>query len=542
MGQFSHRLINFWPWACAALSGFLLALCFPGWNQGWLVWIALTPLIAAVWFSPRTGKRLWLRDAGLGYLAGYVFFGTVFIWLGQPLAGLFQNPWLGTLPWLLALYLGLFFAGWTWFIGLLPREDTTFLTSGRNVRIAFLAASVWVALEWVRGWLFGGFGWDGLGIALHQNLALIQVADITGVLGLTFLVAFSNVIALITVRRFVAEVGKLRIRPHWDFSLMMAAVVGSFAYGVHALQHPVTDTVPLRLAAIQPAIKESDKWSRETAEKIYDRYAELSDLAFAHSPNLQLLIWPEAATLEDLYKPDDLEFLRDVIGDHNAAFLLGSFESPIGGGDYNIAACLTHRAKDVQVYRKMHLVPFGEYIPARHSFPLFAKIAGELVPGDMLPGKDYTVFKIDDPPLRIAPLICFEDTLGDQTRRFVQQDAQLMINITNDSWFGESAGAAQHLANAKFRAVENRRPLVRCANTGVTCVIDSLGRVVDQLSDANGSPSFQAGMLSVTVDVPRHGPVTFYTQHGDWVAWLAVACSLIGLIRPICRLGPIPPK
>jgi apolipoprotein N-acyltransferase len=453
------------------------------------------------------------------------------------LAELFGNRWLVCLPILVAGYLAVFVAAWAWFIGLLPRGDTEFLSSGRNVLIALAAASAWVALEWVRGWLFGGFGWNGLGVALHENLALAQIVDVTGVWGLSFLVAFANVIALITVRRFVAEAGRQRIRPHWDFSIMMASVVGVFAYGVHALQHPVdlpANCVPLRIAAVQPDIHESDKWSDATARGIYDRYDALTHTALAWQP--QLLIWPEAATLNDLYEPNTFAWLKSYVADNDTAFLLGSFLSPPNGGEFNIAACLTSRGWAVQIYRKMHLVPFGEYVPLRHAFPLFAMIAGELVPSDMTAGTEYTVFHLDSPPIRLAPLICFEDTDGDHCRRFVGPGAgaQLLVNITNDSWFGKSPGAEQHLANAFFRAIENRRPLVRDANTGVTCIVDAEGRVQHSLLNAEGSP-FTEGVLFGTVDVPRDGAVTFYTRYGDWVAHLCAAVLLAVLGFRVAR-------
>ncbi len=547
-----HALLALWPWACAALSGLLLALCYPGWDQGWLVWLALTPLIAALWLSPppsQPTRRPWLRHALLGYVAGLVFFPITFYWLGSPLATLFQNPWLICLPPLLATYLGLFFAFWAWFIGFLPRGDTAFLSSGRNLLIAALAASAWVAQEWTRGWLFGGFGWNGLGVALHQNLALIQIADLTGLPGLSFLVAFANVIALITIRRFVAEIGRARLRPHWDFSVTMASVVAAFAYGVHTLQHPIDlppasggNTIPLRFAALQPDIPESDKSDNAHIQQIYDRYDALTHTALAWQP--QLLLWPEAATLTDLFEPNTFAWLKDIASSTDSAFLLGSFLSPPGQGDYNIAACLTRHGQEVQVYRKMHLVPFGEYIPLRHSFPLFAKIAGELVPGDLRAGSDFTLFHIDSPSLRISPLVCFEDTVGDLTRRMAGKGSQLLVNITNDSWFGRSPGAIQHLDNALFRAVETRRPLLRDANTGVTCVIDAQGRILQSLRDANGVP-FLEGILFGTLYVPRNPPTTLYIRFGDWLPLLSVAVTLVTvalrLILPIPPITPIPP-
>jgi apolipoprotein N-acyltransferase len=259
-------------------------------------------------------------------------------------------------------------------------------------------------------------------------------------------------------------------------------------------------------------------------QEIYDRYDALTHTALAWQP--QLLLWPEAATLSDLFDADTFAYLKQIAASTDAGFLLGSFQSLPDGGEYNIAACLTEHGKGVQIYRKMHLVPFGEYIPARNSFPLFAKIAGEMVPSDLRPGTEYTVFHLDAPALRLAPLICFEDTDGDHTRKFVNRDAgaQLLVNITNDSWFGRSPGAAQHLANALFRAIENRRPLVRAANTGVTCIIDAEGRVQHDLRNADGTP-FLEGVLFGTVFVPRDAGIPFYARHGDWVAYVAAGVA-----------------
>jgi apolipoprotein N-acyltransferase len=526
-----NRFIALWPLGAAALSGLLLALCYPNWNQGWLVWIALAPLIAAVWFSPPARRPGW-RNAGLGYVTGFVFFATTFSWLGEPLASVFQNQWLICLPVLVGAYLALFIMFWAWFIGLFRRGDMTFPSSGRNLGVAALSACAWVAQEWVRSWLFGGFGWNGLGVGLHRNLAMVQIADITGVYGLSFLAAFVNLIAVITVRRLCAEAGRMRMLPHWDFSFVMAAVVGVWGYGVHALWHPVEndrDTFPVRIAAVQPDIPESFLSDQQQVQEIYQRYDKLTRPALAWKP--QLLLWPEAAALSDIFDPGLLEYLRGLVADSDSAFILGAFLAPPGDGQYNVAACLTKRGQEIQIYRKMHLVPFGEYIPMRHTFPLFAWIAGDMVPQDMTPGKEYTLFQLDSPPARLGPLICFEDTDGEHTRRFMAQGdkgAQLLVNITNDSWFGDSPGAEQHLANAFFRTIENRRPMVRDSNSGVTCIIDAEGRILHELRNPDGSP-FLEGVLFGTVNVPRDGPVTFYTLHGDWVAHAAAAVCIVAV-------------
>jgi apolipoprotein N-acyltransferase len=288
-------------------------------------------------------------------------------------------------------------------------------------------------------------------------------------------------------------------------------------------------TTDVRVAAVQPYIDEGMKFDGQHAKQIQETYDGLTRTALGWHP--QLLLWPEAATLDDLYDAEMLDYLRGLVPE-GGSFLLGSFLETPAAGEYNIAACLGDGGKRVEVYRKMHLVPFGEYLPLRKEFPLFAMIAGALVPSDLSAGHEFTLFNVQG--LKAAPLICFEDTLGDQTRRFVSRGAQLLVNITNDAWFGTSAGCEQHLANARFRAVETRRPLVRDANTGVTCIIDCEGRVTDALRDTEGRPFLQ-GVLFGVVRVPKVAPVTFYTRLGDWPAkasgLVALGCLAAGVIK-----------
>ena len=165
----------------------------------------------------------------------------------------------------------------------------------------------------------------------------------------------------------------------------------------------------------------------------------------------------------------------NIVDAGNAQLLLGTTDfDPEAKEDFNAAVLLTAHGETQQLYRKMHLVPFGEYLPLR---PVFGGLCGQMVPADFTPGREATVFGLTEPKLRLAALICFEDTLGELTRRFVGSGAQVLVNITNDGWFAQSPAAEQHLANAVFRAIENRRPLIRCGNTGVTCAVDTYGRV-----------------------------------------------------------------
>jgi len=195
---------------------------------------------------------------------------------------------------------------------------------------------------------------------------------------------------------------------------------------------------------------------------------------------------------------------------------------------YN-AAVFVSRNGEMQIYRKIHLVPFGEYIPLRHSFPLFAAVASKWVPGDFEAGQDYTVFRLTNQDVHVAPLVCFEDTIGELTRKFVLGGASLLVDVTNDGWFLHSAGSQQHLANAIFRCVETRRPMIRAANTGVTCFVNDFGRVTQLLQDETGS-TFPEGVLTGEIDVPTRPELTFYTRHGELFAKVCTCVALVTLV------------
>jgi apolipoprotein N-acyltransferase len=518
----ARRLTNLWPWFAVTLSGLLGVFCFAPFNQSWLCWIALAPLIAAIWFSGENSKRRWLRNLLLGYVAGIVFFTGTFAWLGS-LGILFGNFWLRGLSLLLSIYLGLYFAFWAWFIGLLRPRD--FLSSTRNLLIAFLAAGAWAALEWIRGWLFTGFGWNGLGVALHANWALIQIAELTGVTGLSFVVAFANIIAVTTPLRLFFEARTKQMRPHFDFTLTLAGIIGLLTFGLYSMRS-TSPTKPIHVSAVQADVPQNEKFDSQFTNKIFDRFARLSDIALHSSPPPDLLVWPESSMPDPVRGNNESNrFVTEFSASAKTDLLLGTLDVE-DRHDFNAAVLISGADQQMQVYRKVHLVPFGEYVPLRHSFPLFAAVAGTWVPGDFDAGSDYTVFGLTHTNVRVAPLICFEDTVGDLARRFVLNGANLLVDLTNDAWFLRSAGSRQHLDNAIFRCVETRRPMVRAANTGVTCFVNEFGRVTETLQDDDGA-TFTQGVLNGNADVPTTPELTFYVGHGELFSEM---CTIITIL------------
>jgi apolipoprotein N-acyltransferase len=536
-GRIARRL---WPWLAAIASGLLYAACFEPFNQAWLCWICLTPLLGAVWFSGTNGRWQWLRNLALGYVSGLLFFWVVFSWLTTV-----------TVPgwFLLQFYMAMYFAAWAWFCGLVrprthtpttdqkgeykwssmlqsarggPSEESTppvpWSQSWRNLLLAFVIAAAWITTEWLRGLVFSGWGWNGLGIALHENWIIIQIAEYTGVLGLSFAVAFTNVIAVTTVRRLVAEARSRAMRPHWDLNFTMLGIVGLILFGWHVakVRRP---SHPIRVAAVQADIPRSEKFDRQFSERIFNQFRRLSQLALKTSPRPDLLVWPESSMPGPVLQDEETyQFVTNFSAEAKIDILLGTIDEP-PGYDYNAALLVADSGRDIQLYHKMHLVPFGEYVPGRHTLPLLARIIGDQVPGDFDVGTDYTVFQLTTPDVRVAPLICFEDTIGELTRHFVlpvngDPGANLLVNVTNDGWFLHSAGSRQQLAHAIFRCIETRRPMVRAANTGVTCFVNELGRVSQILKDDRGS-TFGEGILCDEVQVPSGDQLTFYVRHGD---------------------------
>ena len=558
----AKKMFRWWPWVAAVATGILYRACFAPFNQAWLCWIALTPLLAAIWFSGGGAKRPWLRHLLLGYVAGVTFFWTVFAWLTTV-----------TVPgWILVgLYMGVYFALWSWFCGTLqpgkgrsvaqkrsqgldavtqrlaekraarglipgrapqpeapesPQAGSPWLSSTHNLRLGCLIASAWVTVELLRATVFSGWGWNMLGSALHAQWALIQIVEFTGVPGLSFLVALTNVILVASVRRFILESQVRKSRPHFDFTLTMAMIMGVFAFGIRAVQLPQSSR-SLRVAAVQPNIPREEKFNQEFAQTTFEKFNKLSQLALRSRPDL--LIWPESSMPDPMLpETDSYRFVMEFSAATRVDLLLGIIDQDENAA-YNAALLVSEDGTRTQLYRKLHLVPFGEYIPGRHFIPGLARIVGDQVPDDFGFGREHTVFRMGDKDVQLAPLICFEDTIGELTRKFVLGGANLLANVTNDGWFLRTSGSQQHLANAVFRCVETRLPMVRSANTGVTCIINEFGRIKQVLLDDTGS-QFTEGVLVGDVAIPTPHRHTFYVRHGELFAKICAGITALALL------------
>ncbi|MFI0347358.1 MAG: apolipoprotein N-acyltransferase [Chthoniobacterales bacterium] len=531
------------PWFLSLLTGVAMVVGFPPYEVAWLSWmpcIAFTPLIYALLFLPlptSQGKRACVAFL-LGFFAGAIFFLLTLEWITSV-------AWEGlvTLPFYLAIYSGL----WSLFVVMVVRPwmKLKYSSSLRNLLVAVFSAAAWTGLEWLRGTLFTGFGWNSFGVAFHHNIPLLQICDITGVGGLSFLGVMTGSITAIAVERFFLKIKSVAsqqqlspilrpLRPHADVALTLLLMVGVMSYGIREMFLPSPPQEQLTIAAVQGNIVQNHKWDRAFEAEIMATYVRESEIAAALHPDL--ILWPEAATPEPLLLNQSIfRQVQQLAEKSGSDFLIGSLhyeENP--ARDYNTAILLTKRASAVDYYAKTHLVAFGEYIPFRKSFPLFTWIVGDRVLGDFNAGPGPKLLELSVKPIKLASLLCFEDTLGDLVRRFAQLGAQALVTLTNDGWFGHTAASQQHLVNALFRCAETKLPLIRVANTGVTCVVNRFGSVVETLHSPDGS-TFLEGLLSTKCDVPEHPQPTFYVRHGDLFAEACLVLSLIAVGLKLIR-------
>lgn len=513
------KVDRWFPWALALLSGVMVGCCFPPFDHkslSWLPWVSLAPLCWALWILPRPDRaKEWAkRSFLLGWVTGTVGFLISLHWITTV-----------TVPgWIaLSLVVGLYHGLWALFAGVILRPlgegaaGLAWLGSRRNFLVALLAAAAWVAVEWLRGTLLTGFGWNVLGVSLRNSIPLIQIVAFTGVAGLTFLCVLASAIAVITVERLRREIRAGKPRPHLDFFAALFLVALSFSYGVQKITAPPAPAMQLKVAGLQGNIPVYDYWDTKCEGAIMERYIRLSRTALAGDPDL--VVWPEAATPRPLLL-DEIIFnqVKHVAESSRSDFLIGSIHYEAEPrGDYNSAILLTDHAAASQIYSKVHLVPFGEFVPFRKTFPPLSWIVGKRVPYDFDPGITPPLLQLAAKPVKLGPLICFEDTLGDLARHSAALGAQLLVTLTNDGWFEQSVATRQHLANAQLRTVETGLPLLRVADTGITCVIDPQGRVTHQLQGPDGN-TFIEGILQTTVSVPPNPAPTFFTRHGNLFA------------------------
>jgi apolipoprotein N-acyltransferase len=486
-------------------SGLLLAAPF---NHGKLwacAWFAFVPLFLAL--NGKSSKETF----PLFFITGLIFWSATVYWLVHVTLA-------GTI--ILVFYLALYFA----LFGLIIRP----YTKNSSPYALIFIPSVWVLLEYFRGHLLTGFPWAFLGYSQYLNLPVIQIADITGSLGVSFLLIFTNV-------AIVEMIWSARTR-RWPRLKITAAILILFlcavlSYGYYRLRQAAgpRPQAAIKISLIQANIPQELKWDPHAQVGIVDKYLALTKLATQDKPGL--IVWPEASLpvipQED---PQLFEEVRYFTAQAGVPLLLGAVTAD-GSDYYNSAILLSASGNILGQYDKIHLVPFGEYIPLRKLLPFLETV----VPiGDVARGKEQVLFKLDpgaaDKGFKFGVLICFEDVFPELARALAQKGAGLLVNITNDGWYKQTPAAYQHLQASVLRAVENRVPVVRSANTGVSAFIGPSGKIVSTVRNDAGKEIFiagyKAGIISVSPKVK-----SFYTAFGDIFILGCCIFVICGIIR-----------
>ncbi len=489
----------------AILSAIAFAGAFPPSPLDWLAWFSLAP------FFKLMERRSVLTGLRLGWTWGIAHFVALVYWIvvaighygGMPLPA--SIAIMGLLVFYLALY---------------PAIFCVILTSFNRMAFSYLwVPCTWVALEYGRAKLLTGFPWCLAGYSLHANLHLIQVARLFGVYGLSFLIILVNwsiYKALLAQKR--DSVGRLA----GGSAFVLLCILASLCFGHYQLQRygkvAMEKKETIKVAVIQPSIDQSVKWDPAFQSTTMDLYENLTKKAAESKPDL--VIWPETATPFFFQTQSELSRrVYELIKQVNCPILFGSpayKETPRGTIYFNRAYLVQPDGGPIQYYDKVHLVPFGEYVPLGKLLSFI----GKLVPGagSFSPGSSLRLLKLNR--TRFGVLICFEAIFPEISRQEKKMGANFFANLTNDAWFGKTSAPYQHLAMSVFRAVENGAPLVRAANTGISAIIEPSGRV------EKTSSLFKKQVLVGRIVPGGYGHRTFYTRHGD----LFAQCTVVVLV------------
>ncbi len=525
---------SLFQWRClaAVVSGCLLSLAFPPAGLSCLGWIALVPLLLV----PQ--PRLWKERLAVGYLFGYVHFATALHWLNEVGFGA---------GYLLSLWCALFPACWyaltssmAWRLtqdrGRVKFPGCGFLFIRKSLIISILAwfsAVLWTSLEWIRGWLLSGFPWDQLGVSQWSHPAVIQLASVTGVHGVScWMVGVNGVVCGECALLLQSWLAPARRGFPWHWLSVAAACLPAVFMGMRPMAYPAEGTPTLNVLAVQGNQPQCREWTQEQYEEAQRTYLGLTrqGLASADSP-VDLVLWPECAVPVPLDEPEYRYALKTLLEDIQTPLLLGAIQYRYGDGGpedirlFNSAFLLNADNEVIDYYDKVHRVPFGEFTPLGSIFPWLVEMIG--MGRDLTPGKSFHLFKLAK-GAQAGVNICFEDAFPEISRTFVRQGAHLLMTITNDSWYGHSSGAAQHASHVVLRAVENRRPFLRSGNNSHTCLVAPDGQVLGQLRDDGHDSDFIAGSAVYAVPISDWG-TTCYTKYGDWFAALCLLLTLGGI-------------
>jgi apolipoprotein N-acyltransferase len=503
----------------AVATGILLVLSLPPIGIWPMAWVAFVPLMYSL---SGAGMK---RGFALGWLSGAVFFlGTVY-WVVNSMHNY------GGLPIYVSIFVMLLLVA---FLSVYPAFFGLILGSVRYGRhglgLAGIVAvpALWVALEYLRGYIFTGFPWVLIGYSQVGNTTLIQFADLTGVWGVSFIILAVNTCIFLLLKARVDTGIKRPVNAVLAVLLMLTMVLAYGFIRVPQVDTEVLEWPGLKVAVVQGGIDQQVKWDKGFQDKTLDIYGDLS--VKAAKEGSELIIWPETAVPFYLgeHNPKE-ELVARIVRRAGVHLLTGApsydYDRQTRNVSYfNSAYFFAPDGRTIGRYDKAHLVPYGEYVPLRRFFPFIKKLTAGVGDFSSGPGAVPIAFKEEG----LGVIICYEAIFPKISAAAVKNGATLLVNLTNDAWFGRSSAPYQHFSMSVFRAVENRVFLVRAANTGISAVVDPVGRVL------SASPLFVEELLVETVGLKR-GEVTFYTKYGDIFAYGCLAVSGFFILLPVIR-------
>ena len=500
----------------ALTSGVLLSLSFPEAGLSYLAFIALVPLFISL-------ASLSSRDAFYaGFTTGFFYFSTLVYWIVPTVnvyGGLNMGLAVSTLI-LFCFYLALYPAV---FAFLLKKSDP------KPWVAPLFAAALWVGLEYIRTYAFTGFSWGAPGYSQYNILPLIQIADFSGVYGVSGLIILVNYVLALVWISFKKKQPQTIILPALYTLFLLAGTLFYGNHKLHLLESMIKSAQQTTLTVVQGNIKQDFKWSDAFKERTVQKYIHLSQAAVKKTDikKTDLLIWPETAL--PFYYGFDRPLSNQVdqcIRALKTNFLIGS---PAFSSDkdtvryYNRVYLLNPLSIVTGTYDKTHLVPFGEYVPLGDYLTFLGKLtaqAGNFSMGD----KTFAPLTFNDH--KTGVLICFEILFPSIASGFVKNGADILITITNDAWFGKTSAALQHFSIAVFRAVESRRAIARAANTGISGFIDPRGKILDTTALFTDQ--------TLTRRLPALKQISWYTRYGDVFAICClVAICMVFMIKGV---------
>ncbi|NWF52351.1 MAG: apolipoprotein N-acyltransferase [Nitrospirae bacterium] len=515
--NFTNKLKIYSP---AFLSGILLVLCYPRIDFYYIAWVALVPFLLSL-YNKRPKEAFFIGIfLGLPY-----FFGTQY-WIYHSINHYGGLPFIISIAivFLLCLYLSLYTGLFASLFALHNRNS--------NFQNLFFAPFLWIALEFLRSYLFTGFPWSIIGYTQYKFLHIIQISDITGIYGVSFLVvAFNNAITeVIIVRKRLRDMPLLPLsKTIIGLVILFVLIISSLIYGQWRLKEK-REGEPIRASIIQGNIEQDKKWEPSYQREVFNTYKNLTLKAFQSSPSI--IIWPETSV--PFYFGSDKDYteqLFDFQSQINTPLLFGSIliKAKEKGRFYlsNSALLIDRNGIVSYTYDKIHLVPFGEYIPLRKLLFFIDKLVFGI--GDYIQGNQHLKAKINSK--EFATLICYEMIFPGLVRKFFIKGGDFMVNITNDAWFGRTSGPYQHFTMSVFRSVENRKPLLRAANTGISGFVDSNGRILSKTG------LFEYAVI--TMDLMTDQKITFYSKYGDIFSYICIVISIIFLADTFGKIRKI---